>query len=80
MTLLPSTCTNHFVIDDDNRAHQLRSIGNHSVTQSTFAKPCTPLAAGINSGFNAANGFKGGFQMTVKNGSVPMWFYCAQTL
>jgi hypothetical protein len=30
------------------------SPGNHSVTQSTFATPCQPLAVGFDSGFIAA--------------------------
>lgn len=54
---------------------------NHSVTQSTFAAPCT--AAGVDSGFQAvANTTTDSFptwSFTVENASAPLWFFCAQT-
>ncbi|KAI0128588.1 Cupredoxin [Xylariales sp. AK1849] len=55
---------------------------NHSVAQSSFAKPCEPLAddTGFFSGFNFA--VKEGqsenvFQITVED-KKPIWYYCAQ--
>ncbi|KAL5529354.1 hypothetical protein ACEPAG_5339 [Sanghuangporus baumii] len=53
---------------------------NHTVTQSTFANPCT--ASGVDSGFfpvtaNATEVPQWSF--TVNNASAPLWFFCAQT-
>ncbi|KAF4614853.1 hypothetical protein D9613_002977 [Agrocybe pediades] len=55
---------------------------NHSVTQSTFAAPCTK--SGLDSGFHlpvaggtGATDFPT-FVVTV-NDTSPLWFYCAQT-
>jgi plastocyanin len=55
---------------------------NHSVAQSTFAQPCSPMNNGIWSGFvpttdteKVANWT---FTMEVKNASAPIWFYCTQ--
>ncbi|KUJ22463.1 uncharacterized protein LY89DRAFT_538652, partial [Mollisia scopiformis] len=56
---------------------------NHTVTQSTFAAPCSPLAGGFNTGFNQVNKLNHtgvifrDFEVTV---STPLWFYCAQTV
>jgi len=58
---------------------------NHSVTQSTFADPCsiqTTPAQGINSGFQpvAANATElPEWSFTVNNATTPLWFFCAQT-
>ncbi|KAI0003402.1 Cupredoxin [Russula compacta] len=56
---------------------------NHTVTQSTFANPCSPLAGGFDSGFvpvsaNNTNGPfpQAQFQVTDTN---PVWVYCRQT-
>ncbi|KAI0684055.1 hypothetical protein BC835DRAFT_1391750 [Cytidiella melzeri] len=54
---------------------------NHTVTQSSFADPCTPLQAGFNSGFqpvaaNVTSGFPV-FTVPVLQ-KTPIWFYCAQ--
>jgi plastocyanin len=54
---------------------------NHTVTQSSFASPCGPLAGGINSGFmpvaaNTTGNFPT-FSVTV-NDTTPTWIYCAQ--
>jgi len=54
---------------------------NHTVTQSSFASPCGPLAGGINSGFmpvaaNTTGNFPT-FSVTVNN-TTPTWIYCAQ--
>ncbi|KAG6832073.1 hypothetical protein H0H92_005495 [Tricholoma furcatifolium] len=55
---------------------------NHSVTQSTFADPCTFLTSGVSSGFQPVNTTTGPFptwSITISNASAPLWFYCAQT-
>jgi len=55
---------------------------NHSVTQSSFAAPCTPLAGGANSGFQpVANGSATlpQFSFNITNATTPVWFFCAQT-
>lgn len=53
---------------------------NHTVTQSSFDRPCEPLSGGIFSGFNfptatgeAPNVFS--FQVKTKE---PFWYYCSQ--
>ncbi|KAL2759852.1 hypothetical protein ACRALDRAFT_2038619 [Sodiomyces alcalophilus JCM 7366] len=54
---------------------------NHTATQSTFDKPCEPLAGGMDSGFipNPDNTIdpppQVAMQVMVDN---PLWFYCAQ--
>ncbi|KAG8991432.1 hypothetical protein FRB94_005341 [Tulasnella sp. JGI-2019a] len=56
---------------------------NHTVTQSAFATPCTPLLGGVNTGFNQpvdpslTSGFPT-FNIIVQN-EAPFWIYCAQT-
>ncbi|EJD52132.1 hypothetical protein AURDEDRAFT_111594 [Auricularia subglabra TFB-10046 SS5] len=59
---------------------------NHSVVQSSFAAPCTPLAsliggASIDSGFMAVAAGSSQFpQFTVTvNDTTPLYFYCGQT-
>ncbi|KAI9445999.1 Cupredoxin [Lactarius indigo] len=54
---------------------------NHTVTQSSFAAPCQPLASGIDSGFQpvAVGATQApSFSITV-NATTPLWFYCRQT-
>lgn len=53
---------------------------NHSVVQSSFLEPCTPLADGFNLGFHlvAANTTGPSLSITV-NDTAPIWGYCAQT-
>lgn len=62
--------------------------GNHTVTQSTFAAPCTPISMsntgvqGFHSGFqpadaSSAQGMTSTFSVLV-NDTKPMWAYCAQ--
>ncbi|KAJ7689155.1 hypothetical protein B0H17DRAFT_643098 [Mycena rosella] len=57
---------------------------NHTVTQSTFAAPCTKMTtpvAGIDSGFQlvAANATQiPEWSFTVNNASSPIWLFCAQ--
>ncbi|KLO10557.1 hypothetical protein SCHPADRAFT_878002 [Schizopora paradoxa] len=53
---------------------------NHSVTQSTFAAPCTK--SGVDSGFfpvSANATVVPQWSFTLNNASAPLWFYCAQT-
>ncbi|KAI0691378.1 Cupredoxin [Cytidiella melzeri] len=55
---------------------------NHSVTQSTFTAPCTPMnAMSIDSGFMPISdpGQVLNFTVTV-NDTNPVWFYCKQVL
>ena len=59
------------------------SPNNHTVTQSNFSTPCSPVAGGIDSGFepvsaNATNATTVTFNVTV-NDTNPVWFYCRQT-
>ncbi|KAL6301798.1 Cupredoxin [Sparassis latifolia] len=59
---------------------------NHTITQSTFASPCTNFTSangttGVDSGFQfvAANASAfPQFSFTVQNASAPLWFYCRQ--
>lgn len=62
--------------------------GNHTVTQSTFAEPCQPIAqhssnvTGFHSGFQPAaasstTGMTSTFSILVNN-TTPIWVYCAQ--
>ncbi|KAH9977183.1 hypothetical protein BGW80DRAFT_839053 [Lactifluus volemus] len=44
----------------------------HSVTQSSFAKPCTPLANGFDAGLQTAKQFT----ITITNDQQPIWFFC----
>jgi plastocyanin len=48
----------------------------HSITQSTFAAPCTPAPGGFNSGLL---GNDSQFSLTITDASKPLWFYCQQT-
>ncbi|RPD66640.1 hypothetical protein L226DRAFT_567040 [Lentinus tigrinus ALCF2SS1-7] len=60
---------------------------NHTVTQSTFAAPCsnitdaTGAVTGVDSGYQfvdpAATSFPV-WQITINNASTPLWFYCRQ--
>lgn len=55
---------------------------NHSVAQSTFAQPCSPMNNGFWSGFVPTTDSQKvadmTFTMEVKNASAPIWFYCTQ--
>jgi len=61
---------------------------NHTVTQSTFASPCTNFTAadgqpGLDSGYqfvpaNATSFQQYSFTMQNVNASQPLWFYCRQ--
>jgi plastocyanin len=57
---------------------------NHTVVQSSFDKPCEPLAdgSGVFSGFNFATSQGEApdvFTFTVRN-KEPFWYYCSQTV
>jgi len=51
---------------------------NHSVTQSSFANPCTYLAANGSSPAGFDSGLTKGKQwsITITNDARPIWFYC----
>jgi plastocyanin len=55
---------------------------NHTVTQSSFASPCTPLEGGFDSGFQfvAADVINGPFPAAslVIEDTDPVWIYCRQ--
>ncbi|KAH8900876.1 Cupredoxin [Thozetella sp. PMI_491] len=64
------------------------TAGNHTVTQSTFDQPCSPINAhnanvtGFHSGFqpaaaSAAMGMVPTYTITVNN-TTPIWIYCGQ--
>ncbi|KAJ7214456.1 hypothetical protein GGX14DRAFT_360145 [Mycena pura] len=54
---------------------------NHSVTQSSFASPCVPLAGGVDSGFQAVAPDATAlpvFSFTLNNASTPLFFFSKQ--
>ncbi|CDO76371.1 hypothetical protein BN946_scf185011.g35 [Trametes cinnabarina] len=57
--------------------------GNHTVAQSSFPKPCEPLANGFDSGYifvpQGSSGPFPTFNLTIQNDAAPIWFYCAQS-
>jgi len=54
---------------------------NHTVTQSTFAAPCTAMSSGIDSGYMpvAANATQVPSMTVTVNDTAPLWFYCKQS-
>jgi plastocyanin len=54
---------------------------NHTVTQSTFASPCTPMDKGVDSGYfkvpDGATSFPQ-WSFTLDDVKGPLWFYCRQ--
>ncbi|KZV90742.1 hypothetical protein EXIGLDRAFT_720069 [Exidia glandulosa HHB12029] len=61
-------------------------MGNHTVTQSTFAAPCTAVDGGFDSGY-APVGLPAGttttsqeWNVTITDETKPIWFYCKQAL
>ncbi|KAF7369702.1 hypothetical protein MVEN_00301700 [Mycena venus] len=57
--------------------------GNHSVTQSSFANPCQPLAGGFDSGWVSVPAGQSlesppEWNLTITNDQIPIWFYCKQ--
>jgi len=54
---------------------------NHTLTQSTFDKPCVKFDNGADSGFlpvSADATEVPQFSFTVDNATAPLWFYCKQ--
>ncbi|KAJ7670076.1 hypothetical protein DFH06DRAFT_936378, partial [Mycena polygramma] len=78
LTFLPSNIT---AAVGDKVTFQFLSR-NHSVTQSSFASPCAPLAKSVDSGFQPiginTTAFPE-FSSTLKNASAPLFFFSAQT-
>jgi len=57
--------------------------GNHSVTQATFAAPCTPFKGGFDSGWVeilANTTTLPTWDLTITNDQTPIWFFCKQKL
>ncbi|PPQ71108.1 hypothetical protein CVT26_011587 [Gymnopilus dilepis] len=57
--------------------------GNHSVTQSTFADPCDPVAGGFDSGLvqePTTPSQTPEFNLTITDDTKPIWFFCKQLL
>ncbi|KAJ6459572.1 Cupredoxin [Mycena sanguinolenta] len=55
---------------------------NHTVTQSSFAAPCVPLAGGATSGFHFESNVTAlldTWEFTVADSTTPSWFFCEQT-
>jgi plastocyanin len=52
----------------------------HSVTQSSFANPCTYLAASGNSSAGFDSGLQAGMQFTINitDNTIPIYFHCKQ--
>ena len=52
---------------------------NHTLTQSTFPKPCNKMMGGIDSGFMPNDGMGAPPTMMLQvNSTEPIWFYCRQ--
>lgn len=59
--------------------------GNHTVTQSTFADPCDPVAGGFDSGWvfvppTPALAETPEWNLTITDDTKPIWFFCKQLL
>ncbi|KAJ7081185.1 hypothetical protein B0H15DRAFT_855330 [Mycena belliarum] len=55
--------------------------GNHTVTQSSFGKPCEPVANGFDSGWVSVPeqlSTPPTWNLTITDDSKPIWFYCKQ--
>jgi len=81
LTFTPPSVT---AVSGDTINFEFRSK-NHSVTQSSFANPCTFLTTpspGVDSGFQpvaaGATSFPA-WSFTIDDPSTPLWFFCAQT-
>ncbi|KAG8856059.1 hypothetical protein FRB96_006626 [Tulasnella sp. 330] len=67
----------------NDTVHFTFNAKNHTVTQSSFEAPCTPLLGGVNTGFGnpvdptATSGFPT-FDIIVKD-TEPIWIHCEQT-
>jgi len=73
-TFLPANLTG--VNNGDTIVFHFVGQFEHSITQSTFANPCTAAPNGFNSGLLGNNSQ---FSLTITNASNPLWFYCQQT-
>ncbi|KAH9984888.1 hypothetical protein BJV77DRAFT_952280, partial [Russula vinacea] len=55
---------------------------NHSVTQSSFAAPCTPLKGGFDTGFNPVAPGTSDWELPTRqftvNDTNPIWIHCEQ--
>jgi len=57
--------------------------GNHSITQSSLASPCEPLAGGFDSGWvfvPTTESTPVVWNLTITDDSKPLWFFCKQTV
>jgi len=77
----PTTVT---AAQGDNVIFEFRAK-NHTVTQSSFAQPCTslqtPAGPGVDSGYQPVAAGATSFpqwSITVDNATAPLWFYCKQ--
>jgi plastocyanin len=54
---------------------------NHTVTQTSFAAPCQPMAGGLDSSFQpvAAGATQVPSFLVPVNATTPLWFSCQQT-
>lgn len=48
----------------------------HSVTQSTFANPCTPLTGSNGTGFDSGLTTNTQFTVQITDSTKPVWFFC----
>jgi hypothetical protein len=58
-------------------------ILSQSVTESSFASPCKPLAGGVDSGFQSVAADATNipeFSIAINNASKPLFFFSAQTV
>jgi hypothetical protein len=54
---------------------------NHTITQSTFDKPCDAKVDGVDSGYQfipQGTSVFPAWSITIQNETAPLWFYCAQ--
>ncbi|KXN92707.1 hypothetical protein AN958_06985 [Leucoagaricus sp. SymC.cos] len=60
----------------------IKRPGNHSITQSTFNAPCTPMNGGFDSGWvllpTAGLSPVPQWNLTITDDSRPIWFFCKQ--
>ncbi|KAJ7838087.1 hypothetical protein B0H14DRAFT_2790053 [Mycena olivaceomarginata] len=59
----------------------LRTLENHSVTQSSFGNPCEPLDKGFDSGWVSVPQNLSSvpeWNLTITNDAAPIWFFCKQ--
>lgn len=53
------------------------TVKNHTITQSSFADPCTPLSGGFDSGYVASNDTTTSYTIQVTT-AKPVWAFCSQ--